>query len=57
MTMLGRLHVPSLGGATGWLNSEPLSPAELRGHVPVRDQTLAITFQEPGAEASVFTFG
>jgi hypothetical protein len=44
-------------GATGWLNSEPLSPAELRGHVPVRDQTLAITFQEPGAEASVFTFG
>ena len=33
MTMLGRLHMPSLGGATGWLNSEPLSPAELRGHV------------------------
>ena len=28
-----RLHVPSLGGATGWLNSEPLGPAELRGHV------------------------
>lgn len=23
----------SLGGATGWLNSEPLGPAELRGHV------------------------
>jgi hypothetical protein len=22
-----------LGGATGWLNSEPLSPAELRGHI------------------------
>lgn len=22
-----------LGGATGWLNSEPLGPAELRGHV------------------------
>ena len=35
MTMLGSLHVPSLGGATGWLNSEPLSPAELRGHVVV----------------------
>jgi hypothetical protein len=28
-----RLHVPSLGGATEWLNSEPLGPAELRGRV------------------------
>src|SRR5215217_830004 len=28
-----RLHMPSFGGATGWLNSEPLGPAELRGHV------------------------
>ena len=27
------LHMPSLGGATEWLNSEPLGPAELRGHV------------------------
>jgi len=25
--------MPSLGGATGWLGSEPLGPAELRGHV------------------------
>ena len=25
--------MPSLDGATGWLNSEPLHPAELRGHV------------------------
>jgi thiol-disulfide isomerase/thioredoxin len=25
--------MPSLGGAAGWLNSEPLGPAELRGHV------------------------
>jgi thiol-disulfide isomerase/thioredoxin len=25
--------MPSLDGATGWLNSEPLGPAELRGHV------------------------
>ena len=23
--------MPSLGGATEWLNSEPLGPAELRG--------------------------
>ena len=27
------VHVPSFGGATGWLNSEPLGPADLRGHV------------------------
>ena len=27
------MHIPSLGGATEWLNSEPLGPAELRGHV------------------------
>lgn len=33
MTVFERLHVASLGGATGWLNSEPLGPAELRGHV------------------------
>jgi hypothetical protein len=25
--------MPSLGGTTEWLNSEPLGPAELRGHV------------------------
>src|SRR6266536_1507098 len=29
--------MPLLGGATGWLNCEPLSPAELRGHVVVVD--------------------
>src|SRR5919204_6754889 len=29
------VHMPSLGGATEWLNSEPLGPAELRGHVIV----------------------
>jgi thiol-disulfide isomerase/thioredoxin len=27
--------MPSLGGATEWLNAEPLGPAELRGHVVV----------------------
>ena len=32
---LGGAHarIPSLGGATAWLNSEPLGPAELGGHV------------------------
>jgi thiol-disulfide isomerase/thioredoxin len=33
VTVFGGLRMPSLGGATGWLNSEPLGPAELRGHV------------------------
>jgi len=27
------LHMPSLGGATEWLNSEPLTPEGLRGRV------------------------
>jgi thiol-disulfide isomerase/thioredoxin len=27
------LHMPPFGGATAWLNSEPLTPAELRGRV------------------------
>ena len=30
--MSARVHMPSLGGATGWVNSEPLGPDELRGH-------------------------
>jgi hypothetical protein len=29
--------MPPLGGATEWLNSEPLGPAELRGHVVLVD--------------------
>jgi thiol-disulfide isomerase/thioredoxin len=29
--------MPSLGGASEWLNSEPLDPAELRGHVVLVD--------------------
>ena len=33
MTADRGLHLPSLGGATEWLNSGPLGPAELRGHV------------------------
>ena len=33
MSVFSRLHIPPLGGATGWLNSEPLDSAELRGHV------------------------
>jgi thiol-disulfide isomerase/thioredoxin len=35
MTLVERVHMPSFAGATGWLNSEPLGPAELRGHVVV----------------------
>jgi thiol-disulfide isomerase/thioredoxin len=37
MTVFEGLHMPLLGGATGWLNSEPLGPAELRGHVVLVD--------------------
>ena len=33
MSVFQRVHMPPLDGATGWLNSEPLGPAELRGHV------------------------
>jgi hypothetical protein len=33
MALFERVHMPSFAGATGWLNSEPLGPAELRGHV------------------------
>src|SRR4051795_9808474 len=33
MSLSARVHMPSLGGATEWLNSEPLGPAELRGRV------------------------
>ena len=35
--MFKRLHMPSLSGATGWLNSEPLGPAELLGRVVLVD--------------------
>jgi thiol-disulfide isomerase/thioredoxin len=31
--MFGRVRIPSLDGATEWLNSEPLGPADLRGDV------------------------
>jgi thiol-disulfide isomerase/thioredoxin len=37
VTVFGRVQMPSLGGATEWLNSEPLGPAELRGHVVLVD--------------------
>jgi thiol-disulfide isomerase/thioredoxin len=33
MAVFPRVHMPSLGGATAWLNTEPLGPAELQGHV------------------------
>ena len=35
--MSDRLPMPALDGATGWLNSEPLGPAELRGRVVLVD--------------------
>src|SRR3954454_3664005 len=47
MTVFGQVHVPSLGGATAWLGSEPLGPAELRGHVVLVDRPSALTPTEP----------
>src|SRR3954469_5774 len=35
MSVFARVHMPALGGATEWLNSEPLGPAELQGRVVV----------------------
>jgi thiol-disulfide isomerase/thioredoxin len=35
--MVDRLQLPSLAGATGWLNTEALGAAELRGHVVLVD--------------------
>jgi thiol-disulfide isomerase/thioredoxin len=36
-TLFRRVHMPSFGGATAWLNSEPLDPAGLRGQVVLVD--------------------
>jgi hypothetical protein len=33
MSVFQCVHMPSLDGATGWVKSDPLGPAELRGHV------------------------
>ena len=35
--MSTRMHMPSLGGATEWINSAPLRPDQLRGHVVLVD--------------------
>src|SRR5215813_11617023 len=37
MAIFDRLRMPTFDGATGWLNSEPLGPAELHGHVVLVD--------------------
>lgn len=37
LTGVGSVHLPPLNGATEWLNSQPLTPAELRGHVVLVD--------------------
>jgi hypothetical protein len=33
MTLFERAQMPSFAGATEWLNSEPLGPAEPRGRI------------------------
>ena len=37
MSVFARHRMPGLDGATGWLNTEPLDPAELRGKVVLVD--------------------
>jgi hypothetical protein len=34
MSVFQRVHTPSLDGATGWVKSDPLGPAELIFHPP-----------------------
>ena len=36
-TLFRRAHLPSFGGATTWLNSEPLDAESLRGRVVLVD--------------------
>jgi hypothetical protein len=36
MTLSERVRMPSFAGATEWLNSEPLGPAELHRHSMMR---------------------
>lgn len=52
MTLFERLHMPSLDGATEWLNSGPLGPAELRGHV-VLANFWTLTCIQPAAPRAV----
>ena len=37
MALFERTHMPRLDGGTGWLNSQPLEPEDLRGHVVLVD--------------------
>jgi thiol-disulfide isomerase/thioredoxin len=37
MTVFEGPHMPDLDGATGWVNSDPLGPEQLRGHVVLVD--------------------
>jgi hypothetical protein len=54
MTVFEHLRTPSLGGGAEWLNSEPLGPAELRGHVVVVDfWTLTCLNRFPKSRTSV----
>src|SRR5918994_5464571 len=38
MSVSARVHMPSLGGATEWLNFEPLGATELRGNAELPDR-------------------
>jgi len=48
MTLSERVRMRSFAGATEWLDSEPLGPAELKGHA-VGQRISEITFLAPAA--------
>jgi hypothetical protein len=50
MAVFGHSRMPSLGGATGWLSSEPLGPTELRDSVVL---ALAAPSQQRGVVGAV----
>jgi hypothetical protein len=58
--------LPSLRGATGWINTQPLSLEDLRGKVVLVEfwtytcinwRRTLIEFLDPGVEVFDFTFG
>ena len=54
--MHDRVHMPSLGGVTEWLDSEPLGPAELRGYQVQVNITEQLREEEiPMVEVGAYT--
>src|ERR687895_714979 len=54
MSVSARVHVPSLGGAAGWLNSEPLGPAARRSTHCISKEVVMSTTIETAIEIRPF---